>query len=135
MRPGNVTSGVNWLTTVAAVLALASSLGLARYLEVAPEVPSILETFRSFIYSSSPTGEVAVSAPAMFDFSESNYLLAWAVVSGAVAVVCLAIAAWKGPDSEGSHRRAICVIASLLTFVCLGVLFPILLAVYRAGYL
>ena len=129
-----MTSKVSLFTAVAAVLALASSLGLITFLEASPESPPLLDSLRAFIFPGSPTGEVAVSAPSLFDFSRASQIIAWAIASGVVALLCLLIALWKGPDGYESRRRAVSVIASLLTLVCLAVLFPALLLVYREAF-
>ena len=121
-------------TAMVALLSMVSSLALLGYLEAAPESVPPIQAFRSLIFPANPQGKVAAYAPSLFDFSEANALLGWAIATGVVASFCLCALVSMRRRASSSRTLAIGAIASLLTLVCLVVLWPTLLSVYRAAY-
>lgn len=116
-------------------LGLISAGVLSVYLEASYGSPTPLDALKALVFpSEADSSTLTVQAAPVFDFSEANLLVAWAVLTA----VSVSFAAWKALRSrattENAQLRAVTVICSLLAGVCLLVLTPFLLSVYRVTY-
>ena len=116
-------------------LGLISAGVLSVYLEASYESPTPLDALKALVFPSEPdSSSMTVQAPPAFDFSEANLLMGWAVLTA----IGTCFAAWQAlkvqATSDNGQLRAVTVTCSLLAGVCLLVLTPYLVSVYRVAY-
>ena len=127
--------GILKVSFALSAMGLLSAGVLSAYLETSYDSPTPLDTLKAFIFPDSPTSASStVQGPPLFDFSEANLLIAWAVLTA--LIVCFAT--WRalkiGPTAENAQLRAVTVTCSLLALVCLLALTPFLLSLYRVAH-
>jgi hypothetical protein len=119
-----------WGVAVAAVLGLASSMILRVYIDHAHLESPAFDALKSILFWGDP-GEPSMHAPPLINFSHANTLIAWAALTGIVAVGCV-VRAGTTRDPARAQALAVAVVVSLLTLYCLWRSLPLLVQVTQA---
>lgn len=131
---GTPDSSATKISFVLSVLGLVSSGVLFAYLEASPQSPTPLSVLMAFAFPDAPTVSPTVQAPPTFDFSEANLLLTWGVLTALGACFAMLRALSVRPTAENAQARAAAITFSLLAAICLLVLTPLLMSVYRVAH-
>jgi len=119
---------------ILSALALVAAMALLTYFQVATPNAGPLTDFIMALFPD-PRAPPTVSSALLISFSEANVLVISVALTGLLALFCLVRALYSGDSWHNSQRRAVAVIFSLLTLLCLGVQAPFAAAAFRMAYL
>lgn len=112
-------------------MGLVSAGVFLRYVEALPFTPTPFDALKELIFRDTPSAQPAVGPPPTFDFSEINFVIAWAALTALAAGIALFKSLAIKATSENAQLRAATVVCSLLAGLCLLMSAPMFASAYR----